>query len=281
MRPAPATACADLAVRAESARARLAACDLCIRDCRVNRLRGETGVCGLDARTFWFREMLIYGIEMELIPAHAIYLTGCNIRCAYCNVSEWNADPARGEPWDAARMAQRVAARREEGAETLLILGGEPTLQPHAILDLLARTPERGRVALDSNMLFAAPVRELFRGVVEVYVADLKFGNDACAQQLAEVPHYLAVLRENLAFAEETSRLIVRHLMVPGHLECCTLPALAWLRRHVAKPRLALKWEYLPPPSAAQGSPLGTYVSRQDYARAKAAAQAAGIELVD
>ena len=45
------------------------------------------------------------------------------MRCAYCNVSEWNANPARGEPWDAARMARRVAARRREGAETLVKSG--------------------------------------------------------------------------------------------------------------------------------------------------------------
>lgn len=281
MSPPLAQSPTDLAARAKSARARLAACDLCVRDCRVDRTRGEKGVCGLDDRTFWFREMLVYGIEMELIPAHAIYLTGCNIRCAYCNVSEWNADPARGEPWDANWMAGRVAARRRDGAETLLLLGGEPSIQPHALLDLLARAPSRGRVALDSNMLFSAAVRDLFRGAVEVYVADLKFGNDACARQLADVPRYLDVLQENLAFAESTASLIVRHLMVPGHLECCTLPALAWLRQHLTKPRLALKWEYLPPQSAAKGSPLGTYVSRQDYATAKAAAQAAGIELVD
>ena len=39
----------------------------------------------------------------------------------------------------------------------------------------------------------------------------------------AKVPGYSAKVRENLIWANQHSELIVRHLLMPGHVECCWL----------------------------------------------------------
>ena len=64
---------------------------------------------------------------------------------------------------------------------------------------------------------------ELLNGIVDVYVADFKFGNDACAYRLAKVDRYVSILTRNLVAANQGD-LIVRHLLLPGHFECCYRP---------------------------------------------------------
>ena len=68
---------------------------------------------------------------------------------------------------------------------------------------------------------------DLLEGVVDTYVADFKFGNDQCARQIARVDRYLEVVTRNLLRACCQGRLIVRHLLLPGHFDCCYRPIVA------------------------------------------------------
>ena len=266
--------------RARAVRGLLGSCALCARRCGVDRLSGELGYCGLGADAHCFREILHYGVELELAPAHAVYLAGCNMRCAFCTAEDWNARPGTAAPLDAAAMAGRVEARRREGARTLMFVGGEPTVSLPAVLDLLARLPDVPTVVWDSNMYMTPAAMDLLTGVVDVYVADLKFGNDGCAEALADAPDYLAVVRDNLLRAEQTASLIVRHLLLPGHFDCCFRPALDWLVASLKAPRLALKGEYMPPQPANSRAPA-RYISEEEFERARELAQRAGVELVE
>jgi len=223
--------------------------------------------------------MLHFGVELEIAPAHAVYLAGCNMRCGFCTAAEWNARPSAAAPMDAAAMASRVAARKEEGARTLLFVGGEPTVNLPAALDLLARLPSVPPVAWDTNMYMSSGALETLSGVVDVYVADLKFGNDGCARRIADAPDYFETVTRNLLQAGTASELIVRHLLLPGHFECCFRPILAWLSSSLDSPRLALKGEYMPP-QANDGAPAA-YITDEELDRARDAACAAGIELVE
>ena len=264
----PGLTAAELRDRARKARAALASCELCARRCGADRARGECGYCGMGADAFWFREMLHFGLELELIPAHTIYLAGCNMRCLFCNVGDWNAAPTEAERWDVAGISERVRQRRREGARTLFFVGGEPTVSLPAILELLAELPGGCPVVWDSNMYMSEAARELLRGVVDVYVADLKFGGNRCAEHLADAPRYWETVTENLLFAEQTASLIVRHLLLPGHLDCCFRPALEWVAQNLRKPRLALRGEYMPPARAVAEAELNSYVRDEQYEQA-------------
>ena len=279
-RPTP-VARPDLRARADQARRLLCACRLCPRRCGVDRTRGQTGYCGLDAGAYWFRELVDYAEEIELIPAHAIYVTGCNMRCVFCMTGSWNADPAGGTAWDTPDLSRRVRRRRREGARTLWFVGGEPTLSLAAILDLVADVPDVGPVVWDSNMYFAPDARDLLRGVVDVYTADFKFGNNRCARDVADAPHYVETVTENLRFAYETATLIVRHLLVPGHLDCCCRPVLEWVGRELPGVRVSLRGNYMPPDGPTRDPALRRYVTDAEHDRACALAQHLGIALAE
>ncbi len=270
----------ELKERASLAREMLHECNLCPLECGINRIKGEVGFCGLNERAFWFRENLNFLQELEIIPSHSIYLTGCNMRCKFCSVEDYILDPKRGKPWDVMELRGIVEARRRQGAKTLLFVGGEATVQLRAVLDLLAALPDRYTIVWDSNMLLTSSSRRLLEGVVDIYAADLKFGNNACAQRVAGTQGYLEIMAENLQFAEATAALIPRHLLLPGHFECCVLPILSWLGKTLKRPRLSIRREYLPPLPLLGKDPLGQYVTDSEYTQAIRAANEMGIEVV-
>jgi putative pyruvate formate lyase activating enzyme len=240
---------ADIDARIARARAHARACDLCERLCRVDRLAGERGYCGLGAGARVFDELLHFGEELELIPSHAIYLTGCNFRCVFCMTGEFvvteNVD-RRGVPLVPSAFARVVARRRREGATNLNFLGGEPSVNLLAILELLRECPPDTRVVWNSNMYFSEAQAELLRGVVDLYLADWKYGNDACAMRLSAAPRYMEVLARNVRFAAESADVIVRYLVMPGHNACCFRPLAERLGRDFPGVRLSILDPYLP-----------------------------------
>jgi putative pyruvate formate lyase activating enzyme len=220
-------------------------CRLCPRDCGVDRWAGQRGVCRLGVEARWYRELLHLGEERELVPSHCIYLAGCSFRCASCSDGGWVRDPQTEgtRPLDYADMARRVAARRAQGAKNVNLVGGTPDVSLYAVLRLLAECPPDTAVVWNSNLWLQPAALALLDGVVDVWLPDHKYGDDTCALRLSGLKDYRAVLERNLLqAARQRGRIIVRHLVLPGHLECCTKPVLAWLREHLpgAKPNVTL-----------------------------------------
>src|ERR1700744_5255565 len=65
-------------------------CLLCEHRCGVARSAGELGVCKADAVARVFKQRVEYGEERPLSPSHLFYLSGCDLRCAFC-IAEANA----------------------------------------------------------------------------------------------------------------------------------------------------------------------------------------------
>jgi uncharacterized Fe-S radical SAM superfamily protein PflX len=117
-------------------------CLLCEHRCGVDRSAGEHGPChaGVEARAF--RHRVEYGEELELIPSHLFYLSGCDLRCAFC-IAEANAfDPSRGSLLTPEFFAETVAWGRRQGARNVQWVGGEPTIHLPEILRAMAVVSE-------------------------------------------------------------------------------------------------------------------------------------------
>lgn len=274
----------DIDSRIERARAHARACDLCERRCGVDRLAGERGYCGLGAGARVFHELLHFGEELELIPSHAVYLTGCNFRCVFCMTGDAilieNVD-RRGVPLVPKEFARVVARRRSEGAANVNFLGGEPSVNLLAILELLRECPRDTRVVWNTNMYFSEAQAELLRGVVDVYLADWKYGNDGCAERLSAAPRYTEVVCRNVRFAVESgARVIVRYLVMPGHNRCCFEPIAATLARDFPGVPLSILDPYLPLFRAGRVPGMDRASTREEATEARALAARAGLEVL-
>lgn len=262
--------------RVVSAMEHLHCCRLCPRDCRVNRQQGEIGFCGLDGRAWWFREALVWTEEPPLIPSHQIYFSGCNLRCEYCTVDEWNREPRAGKLFDTAELVKIIRQRHQEGARTLNLLGGEPAVNIAGILELLGQVEPETRVVWNSNMYYQLVVGEWLEGLIDVYLADFKCGNAACAEKILGARDYMEVLKRNLKAIDREASVIVRHVLLPGHQECCLIPILEWLAEYLPFARLSL-WKEYAPPMESKWAPQG-YVTQPEWEKAREKAEQYGLK---
>lgn len=266
--------------RAEAARASLARCALCAHLCNVNRLVGDAGECQAGATARVFSAQTEVSDELAISPTFAIALSGCDLRCAFCITGResWNA--RAGETLDAPALAARATAALAAGARTVMILGGEPTIFLPDALTLAAQLPESATLVWKTNAHGSGAARALLEGVFDIWIADYKFGSDACAARLARVPDYTAVVRENLLWAARDHELIVRHLLMPDHVECCWRPVAAWLAESLPGIRVSLREGFWPAWQARHHPELGRSCTPGESARARAIAADYGLHLI-
>jgi putative pyruvate formate lyase activating enzyme len=253
---------------ARSARAALADCHLCEHHCGVNRLRGELGRCRAGFRGRVFSAQMEVSDEVELIPTFAIALSGCDLRCAFCITGRESWNPEAGQPIDPEQIALRARMALDAGARTIMILGGEPTVFLPDALDIVSHLPDAARLIWKTNAHGSEAARQFLHGLFDVWVADYKFGNDACAKRLAGIEHYQAAVQENLFWANEHSELIVRHLLMPGHFECCWAPIAEWMAAHLPRVKLSLRGGFWPAWQSRKHPELRRTNDRTETARA-------------
>ncbi len=232
--------------RAAIAHASLAHCRLCAHDCGADRLDGEVGPCHAGPTARIFSAQIESGDELELIPTFAIALSGCDLRCDFCITGAESWNPRAGKVFEPEAVALPARAALDAGARTIMILGGEPTVHLPAALHIVSTLPPGARLVWKTNAHGSAQSREWLDGLFDVWLADYKFGNDTCAIRLAKVVDYSRIARENLLWAAGHSELIVRHLLMPGHLDCCWRPVAEWLASEIPGVKVSLRAGFWP-----------------------------------
>lgn len=262
------------------AHAALADCRLCAHDCRVNRLAGETGRCHAGASANFFLAQTELTDELELIPTFAVALSGCDLRCDFCITGAESWNPRAGKKLGTLDMAARAKAALRDGAKTMMVLGGEPTIYLPSVLELVSHLPDNAKLVWKTNAHGSATARALLDGIFNVWLADYKFGNDDCARRLAKASDYTRIVRENLFWADAHSELIVRHLLMPGHLDCCWLPVAAWLAENLPGVKVNLRSGFWPAWKASRHAELRGTVADHEVRLAWQLAQNFGLNLI-
>lgn len=271
--------------RLPAAREALAACQLCSHRCGADRRSGPAGLCHAGPEARFFSAQTEVADELELLPTFAIALSGCSFRCDFCITGESSWNPKAGLALDAQAMAAQAARALEQGARTVMVLGGEPTIHLPALLEWIARLPDRATLVLKTNGALAGEAPALLAGLPDVWLPDFKFGNDDCARRLAGVPDYFATLTSNLQWmgtSDAGGSLLVRHLVMPSHLECCTAPVIHWLARHLptAQRRISLRQGYWPAWHARRHPELSRHLHATEFDQAVQWARDNGLEVV-
>lgn len=259
----------------------LGACSLCEHRCHADRVHGQHGPCKADAAARVFRHRIEYGEEIELIPSHLFYLSGCDLRCAFC-IAEANAfNPRVGSELTGPFLSDAIRWGRERGAKNIQWVGGEPTIHIPAILRAMSDCDDLPPVVWKSDFYGTPAAFSLLKGIVDVYVADFKFGNDECARRLAGVDRYFSVITRNLHAAVQDSDLIVRHLLLPDHFDCCYRSVVDYMAREMAGVKFSIRSGYLPRWRAQSFSELAQPLEKHVADAARDLAAAKGLNVVD
>ena len=180
--------------------------------------------------------------------------------CSFCIAEERAFNPALGQLLTPEFFRSAVAWGREQGARNVQWVGGEPTIHLPAILEAMHGCDDLPPIIWKSDFHGTRATFDLLRGVVDVYVADFKFGNDQCASRIAAVDDYCQIITQNLTIAAADGDLIVRHLLLPGHSDCCFRPIVDWMGEHLPRAKFSIRDGYLPRWTAHHDGELRHYL---------------------
>ena len=209
-------------------------CHLCPRQCRINRLAGESGKCRVTSQVTVSSYGPHFGEEAPLVGRHGsgtIFFTYCNLQCVFC------------QNYSISQLGEGITADREELAGMMLSLQARgchninlvsPThVVPH-ILDALEVAAGAGLflpLVYNTGGYDSVETLELLDGLVDIYMPDVKYSDERIAEQLSGIKDYpkvnRAAVREmyrqvgNLQIDEQGIAgrgLLVRHLVLPNQL---------------------------------------------------------------
>lgn len=209
----------------------LESCTLCEHRCLVNRNVDERGFCELGAGMSVSSYGSLYN-EGPLVgqPSFGVYVRGCSLRCRFC----YRPDDLRASgslPTSPPDLAGILDEASKAGVQSWHFLGGNPDESLVSILEALRDTEENLPTVWNSALYLSPEALVLLKDVVDIWLPDLKFGNDSCAFQVAGIHNYSQVIRRNL-LALKGETVVIRHMEYPGHETCCRDVALTWIREH-------------------------------------------------
>ena len=213
-------------------------CELCPRCCHANRANGTAGACGASNELKVARAALHMWEEPPVSGesgSGTIFFSGCPLKCVYCQNHEISTGNF-GLKITPERLVEIMLELQDEGANNINLVTAThyAHLLPWAVSEARSRGLSVPIVYNTSGYERVEAVREL-GNIVDVWLTDFKYASDALAGKLSRVPDYpevaAAALAEMCAQIERrggelTDRdallkrgIIVRHLVLPGHVD--------------------------------------------------------------
>ncbi len=225
----------------------LSPCRLCEHKCMVERLDGKRGVCGLDSVVRVSSAFLHLGEESPLVPSGTIFFTGCSLKCVFCQNWDISRDPFGGVVTDAESLARIAVNLASRGARNINYVGGNPDQNMHVIIESIKYLNIKTPLLWNSNFYMARESMDLLLDLIDIWLPDFKYGNDECGFKLSRVRNYFEVVSRNHKTAYDFGDdIIVRHLVLPGHLECCTKKILDWIAENMPRAMVNIMDQYRP-----------------------------------
>jgi len=218
-------------------------CHFCERKCKVDRNK-KSGNCGVKQPGI-ASEFLHIGEERVLIPSYTIFFSGCTFHCVFCQ--NWNiSQKICGTYVEPSTLATMIKKRKNQGARNGNWVGGDPTPNLPYILNVLRECNVNIPQVWNSNMYCSIETMKLLEGIIDLYLTDFKYGDDECAKRLSKVDNYTKIIKRNHKIAHKNSEIIIRHLVMPNHVECCSKPIMKWISENLPNTVVNIMAQYRP-----------------------------------
>lgn len=283
----------ELLRRAEALEAKLRNCDLCPRECGVDRLSGNKGYCGIDAAP------TIAAINMhpwEEPPisgsrgSGTVFFSGCTLRCIFCQnypISQMGV----GRRMSAEDLAAGMLELQRKGAHNINLV--TPTHQVAAFVRSLAIAVPQGLqipIVYNSSGYESLETLALLNGIIDIFLPDIKYSESAVAKAYSGAADYVQRNREALlemwrqvgpvrtdSNGIACRGMIVRHMVLPEGL-AGTPECMAFLSREMGtEVWVSLMDQYFPAHKGPSTPPFDRKVTEEEYQEAFAALTDLGI----
>jgi putative pyruvate formate lyase activating enzyme len=281
----------------EKALEALRCCRLCPRQCEVDRLSGEMGMCKVGRNAVVASYGPHFGEESPLVGyagSGSIFFSGCNLLCSFCQ----NFDISHyvvGEMMSASRLAKIMISIQEHGCHNINWI--TPSHVVPQILEGHERAVEKGLnlpVVYNTSGYDSVETLKLLDGIVDIYMPDFKFWDNRVGWKTCRTKDYreraCEALKEmhrqvgDLALDENglaVSGLLVRHLVMPNGL-AGTREVMNFLANEIsADTYVNVMDQYRPCGMVLDDEALNRTVTRKEYDEAMQAAREEGIHRFD
>jgi len=262
----------------------LRTCRLCPRACGVNRADNETGFCRAPfnpkvsrAGLHFWEEPCLSGVQ----GSGAVFFSHCNLKCVFCQNYQISQEH-HGWEVDIPTLASIFLDLESKGAHNLNLVSPTPYIPQIAEAIKKARlSGMKIPLVYNSNAYEEASALVQLEGLVDIYLPDMKYARPESAGQFSGAPDYFPAAAKAIlemfrqaglpsfdANGLMTGGLMIRHLILPGHL-ADTFAVLDWMA--VNLPRgvyVSLMAQYFPAYLAARTPPLDRRLTRREYNRA-------------
>lgn len=274
----------ELARRVEEAREMLKLCRVCPRQCEVNRLEGEKGVCRVGEFPMVSSYHPHFGEERPLVGrlgSGTVFFTYCNLLCIFCQ----NYDISHlghGQEVSLVRLAEMMLELQSMGCHNINLV--TPTHVVPQILGALPHAIEGGlRIPLVYNTggYDSVDTLRLLDGVIDIYMPDFKYSDREVAKKLSKAEDYPEVARtaisemhrqvgdllmDEMGIAQRG--LLVRHLVLPEGL-AGTREVMRFIAREISPHTYVnVMDQYYPCHKAFDYPPMNRRITQEEYEEA-------------
>ena len=220
--------------RVRKAQEILRCCRLCPRRCGVNRMEGEKGFCRSGCHIQVSSYNVHHGEEPVISGVHGsgtIFLTHCNLHCVFCQnypISQLGV----GRERSIAEVGGMMLDLQARGCHNINWV--TPTHFVPQMMEALEWAAERGfhlPLVYNTNGYDSVETLELLEGIVDIYLPDMKYGEEGIARTYSQAPDYPAIngkaireMHRQVGGKECTENgllqrgMIIRHLILPHRL---------------------------------------------------------------
>ena len=214
----------------------LGKCKLCPRECNVNRLKGEKGVCGVTGVGIMGARAALHMWEEPCISGEngsgTVFFSGCPLRCVYCQ-NYHIANASVGSTISKERLAEIFLELQEKNAENINLV--TPTHYTPEIIWAVNEARKRGLtlpIVYNCSGYEKVDTLKMLDGIVDIYLTDFKYMDKSAAKRYSRAEDYPEIAKAALAemvrqcgeacFDERGMMkrgIIVRHLLLPDQMQ--------------------------------------------------------------
>jgi putative pyruvate formate lyase activating enzyme len=285
-----------LDARVEDARKELEQCRVCPRNCDVDRMADERGLCHTGRHARVASAFAHFGEEDCLRGTHGsgtIFFAFCNLRCVFCQNWDISQAPA-GKEMDAVEIAGLMLRLQDRGCHNINLVTPEHVVPQ--VVEAIAVAVDRGLrlpIVYNTSAYDSLASLRLMDGLVDIYMPDFKFWSPETARRLVRASNYPQVARAAIAEMHRQvgdlrfgpdgvvrRGLLVRHLVMPGQQEDAA-EIFRWLSYEVSPDTYVNIMGQYRPEHRVAGNPrysdIDRYPSPDELREAETSARGAGL----
>ncbi len=258
---------------------RLKNCDICPRNCKIDRLLDKKGFCGGGKDAAVYASFLHCGEEPAISGERGsgtIFFSGCNLKCVYCQ--NYQFSQAKGGKFvNQEELAEVMLSLENEGAHNINLV--TPTHFLPQILKALLIALKKGfnlPIVYNTSGYEKVDVITQLEGIADIYLTDFRYISENLAKNYSDAQNYPQFACESI---KEMYRqcpdakwegnilkqgLVIRQLLLPGNCQE-SKDILNWIKQNTPKALVGMMFQYQPYFKASNYPEINRSINQSEY----------------